>query len=155
MASIASRSVFGCSTRTVQTDWFLLGLAEVRNLAVHADPLEAWPSLSLKDLTESHLLQLWRVLPYSLLGNLRSINGDLLYQGSIEGPFIFQVHPAFIQQLALLDPLYWPTVAYLWQQTGQLGDWECQELVDVLLEIQPFARRALREDKPILHLAND
>jgi hypothetical protein len=137
------------------TDWFLADECDaeaVASIAITEEhSFEDWPHLALKGIGEIDLSALWGILR-GKPDSLDSATGDLLFQEG-EEVFVCRVELAFVSALAAVKPAALKRLAAEWNESEGLADWDAAEVESAMRELVKFARRAKREDKPVLQLS--
>jgi hypothetical protein len=139
------------------TDWFIAGRDEAEAIASTATTeehsFEDWPHYSVKNIGLGELGALWAILRGGPFNPGRLAAGDLLFEGGEEGPYVFEVVPAFIEALAGVSKQQAERHAVAWAQTEGLARWPVPALAEIIAGLADFARRARAEGKLVLELA--
>lgn len=112
---------------------------------------DEWPSVSLHGIGDMEFQDLGAIVHADGAGESSTL-GDLLYQGSDEGPFVAAVAPAFIGGLAALSDTSLPNIAAAWRRSEHLREWRAEDVLRTLTEIVAFARRSRQAQTPVLQL---
>jgi hypothetical protein len=142
---------------SVYTDWFIADKDEASAIAsiitTEEHSFADWPHLQVKGIIAVDLMTLWAILRREPYDPPRSVAGELLFQGSEEGPFAFEVEATFIEALANVPKEKIILSAAAWAKTEELSDWPVPALEEIIDEFVEFARRARAEGKPVLEMA--
>lgn len=118
------------------------------------DAAERWPSMWLKHIGDTELVQLWALLGDLPVGSERTLMGELLYQGGDEGPFVMRVPAEFVTILSRLPKTRVAEIAAAWRGNEELAHWPLAGLAAVVDELREFAGRAITADQSVLQVAN-
>src|SRR5262245_25185851 len=109
----------------VYTDWFLADESEAEALAESESPFDDWPCLSMKDVLETNLMQLWGVLRGEP-DRLEDVSGEALFsdiqEDGSEGMIVHRVIPEFIDAVAALDKPGIVRVARKWHKSEEMAE---------------------------------
>jgi hypothetical protein len=139
---------------SVWTDWLLAEEDEAEAVAsiltTEERSFEDWPHLTLEGIGILELQHLASALHSD--GTAPAALGDLLFQGSEEGPFVALLAEDFALRLATTPDSAIPAIAAAWHRSEHLAPLPLSKLEQVLREIVAFARRSRDTGTPILQL---
>lgn len=82
------------------------------------------------------------------------IANDCLFQGGDEGPWVFEVPPAFVERLASLTAEEIIRAGTLWAAyetfSPQYDNWPAEAVHEMLARLAELTRRAVATQKPVL-----
>lgn len=142
---------------SIATDWLLAKTNEAEAVAsivtTEQRSLDDWPHLILEGIGELELQDLASALhPESAGPEVPTALGELLFQGSDEGPFVAALAEDFVERLATAPDSTIPAIAATWHRSEHLAPLPVSEVEEVLRSIVAFTRRSRATGIPILQL---
>lgn len=142
------------------TDWFLADESEAEAVAsIGSDEDDSsdfgdWPHLAMKSVGETELMLLRAILAGR--SGIEDFHGDALHHDGDEdgegGTVVCRVLPEFVAELSALTDARAEQFAVAWCRTENMTDWEPGDAAGLLREMAAFARRAIRDGRPVLQL---
>jgi hypothetical protein len=117
-------------------------------------PSEEFSGLDAKGIDSVKLGTLYEILTDTKLGDSSFMSGDILVSGGEEGPWVMEVPPDLVKQLAALNAKQLAEVAKKWSKTEEFSpkydNWPPEMVHEVLQEIAKLCVKAVAARKGVL-----